>query len=85
MNDLISPTFIITDVNSDIGVIDRTSENDGRVVILGKEGDAKWTYQGHPQINTEDTSKPLFEYCIPFIPDTQYNVIVISKVNSSWL
>ena len=52
----------ITDVNSDIGVIDRTSENDGRVVILGKEGDVKWTYQGHPQINTEDTSKP-FDPC----------------------
>jgi hypothetical protein len=23
-------------------------------VVLGKEGDVKWIYQGHPQINTED-------------------------------
>jgi hypothetical protein len=44
----------ITDVNSDIVVIDRTSKEDGRVVVLGKEGGVKWIYQGHPQINTED-------------------------------
>jgi hypothetical protein len=44
----------ITDVNSDIVVIDRTSYDDGRVVVLGKEGGVKWIYQGHPQINTED-------------------------------
>jgi hypothetical protein len=46
--------FRITDVNFDIVVIDRTSEDDGRVVVLGKEGDVKWIFQGHPQINTED-------------------------------
>jgi hypothetical protein len=42
------------DNNSDIVVIDITSKNDGRVVVLGKEGGVKWSYQGHPQINTED-------------------------------
>jgi hypothetical protein len=44
----------ITDKNSDIVVIDSKSKNDGRVVVLGKEGGVKWIYQGHPQINTED-------------------------------
>ena len=47
--------FRITDKNSDIVVIDGTSDDDdGRVVVLGKEGNVKWIYQGHPQINTED-------------------------------
>ena len=46
--------FRITDVNSDIVVIDSTSNDEGRVVVLGKEGGVKWIYQGHPQINTED-------------------------------
>jgi hypothetical protein len=46
--------FRITDVNSDIVVIDSTSNDDGRVVVLGKEGDVKWIYQGHPEINTVD-------------------------------
>jgi hypothetical protein len=45
--------FRITDVNSDTVVIDRTSKDDGRVVVLGTEGNVKWIYQGHPQINTE--------------------------------
>jgi hypothetical protein len=109
------------------------------LVVLGKEGDVKCIYQGHPQINTEDkpfdpkgivatsvgnvivadsnnhtihaisgggellTYKVMSDHgvklplsldidtcicqfvCIPFIHDTQYNVIVISKVDSSWL
>jgi hypothetical protein len=46
--------FRITDVNDDIVLIDSTSDDDGRVVVLGKEGDVKWIYQGHPEINTED-------------------------------
>ena len=51
---LFTVPYRITDVNSDIVVIDRTSYDDGRVVVLGKEGDVKWIYQGHPQINTKD-------------------------------
>ena len=52
--------YRITDVNGDIVVIDSTSDDDGRVVVLGKEGDVKWIYQGHPEINTEDkTFNPL--------------------------
>jgi hypothetical protein len=50
---LFTVPFRITDVNSDIVVIDCTSNDDGRVVALGKEGCVKWIYQGHPQINTE--------------------------------
>jgi hypothetical protein len=46
--------YRIKDVNTDIVVIDSTSDDDGRVVVLGKEGGVKWSYQGHPQINTED-------------------------------
>jgi hypothetical protein len=38
--------YRITDVNSDILLIDRTSNDDGRVVVLGKEGDLKWIYLG---------------------------------------
>jgi len=34
----------IADVNSDIVVIDSTSYDDGRVVVLGKEGGVKWIY-----------------------------------------
>ena len=50
---LFTVPYRITNVNSDIVVIDSTSPDDGRVVVLGKEGDVKWIYQGHPQINTE--------------------------------
>jgi hypothetical protein len=59
----------ITDINSDIVVIDRTSDEDGRVVVLGKEGDVMWIYQGHPEINTEDK---------PFNP---YDIVTISVGN----
>jgi hypothetical protein len=45
---------LYVDTNSDIVVIDRTSYDDGRMVVLGKEEGVKWIYQGHPQINTED-------------------------------
>jgi hypothetical protein len=37
-----------------VGCSGATEMNDGRVVVLGKEGDVKCIYQGHPQINTED-------------------------------
>jgi hypothetical protein len=36
----------ITDVNSDIVVIDRTFNDGVRVVVLGMEGNVKWIYQG---------------------------------------
>jgi len=52
---LFTVPYRITDVNSDIVVIDSTSNDDGRVVVLGREGSVKWIYQGHTQINKEDT------------------------------
>ena len=51
---LFTVPYRITGVNTDIVVIDCISKFDRRVVVLGKEGCVKWTYQGHPQINTED-------------------------------
>jgi hypothetical protein len=62
----------ITDVNSDTVVIDRTSNDGGMVVVLGMEGNVKWIYQGHPQINTED--KP-FNPC-DIVTTSVGNVIV---------
>ena len=69
---LFTVPYRITDVNGDIVVIDSTSDEDGRVVVLGKEGDVKWIYQGHPQINTED--KP-FDPC-DIVTTSVGNVIV---------
>ena len=70
--------FRITDINSDIAVIDRTSD-DGRVVVLGNEGGVKWIYQGHPQINTED--KP-FNPC-DIVTTSVGNVIVADCINNT--
>ena len=41
-------------------------------MVLGKKGDVKWIYQGHPQINTED--KP-FDPC-DIVTTSVGNVIV---------
>ena len=71
--------YRITDVNSDIVVIDLTSNQDGRVVVLGKEGGVKWIYQGHPQINTED--KP-FDPC-DIVTTSVSNVIVADCINDT--
>jgi hypothetical protein len=46
-------TLYASSCHSDIVVIDMTSNDGGRVVVLGMEGNVKWIYQGHPQINTE--------------------------------
>ena len=47
--------FRITVENTNIVVIDKTSYSGGRVVLLDKEGGAKWIYHGIPQINAEDS------------------------------
>jgi hypothetical protein len=72
--------YRITDVNSDIVVIDLTSNEDGRVVVLGKEGGVKWIYQGHPQINTED--KP-FNPCD--IVATSVGKVIVADYNNDTL
>jgi hypothetical protein len=74
---LFTNPYRITDVNSDIVVIDCTSEDDGRVVVLGKEGDLKWIYQGHPEINTGD--KP-FHPC-DIVTTSVGNAIVADRSN----
>ena len=69
---LFTVPWAVTCVNSDIVVIDRTSNYEGKVVVLGKEGDVKWTYEGQPQINTEN--KPFDPWDI--VPTSVGNVIV---------
>ncbi|XP_052081804.1 uncharacterized protein LOC127719617 [Mytilus californianus] len=48
------PAKIKSNVNRDILVIDKTSYKTGKVVVLDREGQIKWTYQGNPQINSGD-------------------------------
>ncbi|VDI33927.1 Hypothetical predicted protein [Mytilus galloprovincialis] len=48
------PFRTTSNVNDDILVLDRTSKDDGRVVVLNREGQVQWTYQGHPQVNSGD-------------------------------
>ena len=74
---LFTVPFRITNVNSDIVVIDRTSDDDGRVVVLGKQGDVKWIYQGHSEINTGD--KP-FHPC-DIVTTSVGNAIVADRNN----
>lgn len=62
-----TPHRITTNVNHDIVIIDKILEDgykdahkddddiNGRIVVLGKEGDLKWTYLGHPHINYSET------------------------------
>ncbi|VDI19511.1 tripartite motif-containing protein 9/67 [Mytilus galloprovincialis] len=54
------PGAIITNINEDICVIDITNDNpcEGRVVFLGKYGNLKWTYNGHPSINSKNNFDP---------------------------
>ena len=76
---LFTVPYRVTGVNSDIVVIDRTSNDEERVVVLGKEGDVKWTYQGHPQINTEN--KPFNPTDI--VTTSVGNVIVTDHKNNA--
>ncbi|XP_076075725.1 uncharacterized protein LOC143046448 [Mytilus galloprovincialis] len=54
------PEAITTNINGDICVVDNTSIEswEGRVVVLGKWGDFKWAYGGHPSINTKHNFTP---------------------------
>ncbi|XP_071149147.1 uncharacterized protein [Mytilus edulis] len=49
------PGAMTTNINDDICVIDRekSASWEGRVVVLGKHGNLKWTYNGHPSINSK--------------------------------
>ncbi|VDI48410.1 Hypothetical predicted protein [Mytilus galloprovincialis] len=56
-----SPEIITTNINEDICVIDYKNNKPwkGRVVVLGKYGNLKWTYDGHPSINSKNNFNPL--------------------------
>jgi hypothetical protein len=45
------PPRITTNNNKDIVLVDMTSGNTGRVVVVGWEGGLRWTYTGHSKIN----------------------------------
>ncbi|XP_076088914.1 uncharacterized protein LOC143059318 [Mytilus galloprovincialis] len=54
------PDYITTNINKDICVIDHTNITwEGRVVVLGKYGNLKWTYKGHPSINSKKLFIPM--------------------------
>jgi hypothetical protein len=57
---------ITTNNNKDIVVVDSTSGDTGRVVVVGWEGGLRWTYTGHSKINVT----------------TQFNPSDVVKVNS---
>ncbi|XP_052081472.1 uncharacterized protein LOC127719380 [Mytilus californianus] len=48
------PFIITSNVNNDILVIDRTCNDDERVIVLDRDGQVKWTYQGNNQVNSGD-------------------------------
>jgi len=73
---LFTVPYRITGVNTDIVVIDCISKFDRRVVVLGKEGCVKWTYQGHPQINTEDKPfNPCYNHTLHVISVLTYKIM----------
>jgi hypothetical protein len=53
------PYRITTNNNKDIVVVDRTSGVTGRVVVVGWEGDLRWTYTGHSKINVTTQFRPI--------------------------
>ncbi|CAC5396135.1 unnamed protein product [Mytilus coruscus] len=48
------PVRITSNVSNDILVINSTSDYGGTVLVLDWEGKVKWTYQGNPQVNSEN-------------------------------
>ena len=52
------PQRITTNNNKDIVVVDRTSLDTGRVMVVGWEGGLRWTYTGHSKINVTTQFDP---------------------------
>jgi hypothetical protein len=52
------PLSITTNNNKDIVVVDDTSRDTGRVVVVGREGGLRWTYTGHSKINVTTQLNP---------------------------
>ena len=53
------PQRITTNNNKDIVVVDSTSGDTGRVVVVGREGGLRWTYTGHSKINVTTQFDPI--------------------------
>jgi hypothetical protein len=53
------PYRITTNNNKDIVVVDKTSGDTGRVVVVGWEGGLRWTYTGHSKINVTTQFNPI--------------------------
>ncbi|CAC5385908.1 unnamed protein product [Mytilus coruscus] len=71
------PYRIASNVNNDILVIDKTSYAKGRVVVLDREGQVKWTYQGNPKVNSK--GKPF--YPTDFL-STSVGHVIVPDVNN---
>lgn len=53
------PKKITKNINGYICVIDQPMGSDnGKVVVIGKFGEPKWIYSGHPDINSENAFSP---------------------------
>ncbi|XP_076095767.1 uncharacterized protein LOC143066840 [Mytilus galloprovincialis] len=53
------PKKITKNINDYMCVIDQPMDSDnGRVVVIGKFGEPKWIYRGHPDINSENAFSP---------------------------
>jgi hypothetical protein len=52
------PGRITTNNNKDIVVVDGTSVDTRRVVVVGREGGLRWTYTGHSKINVTTKFNP---------------------------
>ncbi|VDI37644.1 Hypothetical predicted protein [Mytilus galloprovincialis] len=73
------PAVMTTNINEDICVIDYTNITtwEGRVVVLEKYGNLKWTYNGHPSINSKN-------HFIPFdLVTTSKGLILVSDRDSN--
>jgi hypothetical protein len=53
------PYNITTNNNKDIVVVDMTSGDTGKVVVVGWEGGLRWTYTGHSKINVTTQFNPI--------------------------
>ncbi|CAC5393392.1 unnamed protein product [Mytilus coruscus] len=53
------PKKITKHANGNICVIDHMNSKHGRIVVIGKWGQPKWTYSGHPSINSENDFFPM--------------------------
>jgi hypothetical protein len=69
------PQRITTNNNKDIVVVDGTSDDTGRVVVVGWEGGLRWTYTGHSKINVTTQFDP---------SDNNNYVFVIICCDTSW-